>query len=92
MNLLLVVINGVSIMAMNFSIFLNCNLNSPLSHTMCGNIKAATTSIIGHVVFHKPVSQLGGIGLVLNFVGGLWYSYVKYAQAERKKAQVHQHV
>eukprot|EP00667_Euglena_gracilis_P013609 EG_transcript_14034 len=89
-NLLMVALNALSIFAMNFSIFLNCNLNSPLSHAMCGNMKAAATSVLGFAVFHKPVTHLGGVGLVLNFAGGMWYSYVKYLQKSNVKH--HQHV
>jgi len=88
------ILNGLTIMTMNYSVFLNCNLNSPLSHATCGNLKAAATSLIGHILFHRPVSQLGGIGILMNFLGGVWYTGVKYQQGQRKKVteKEHEHV
>eukprot|EP00906_Rhabdomonas_costata_P005822 RCo008650 len=75
-----VIVNGLSVMAMNYSIFLNCNVNSPLSHAICGNVKAVITTCIGIVLFQKPLNTLGALGIMLNFAGTGWYSWVKYLQ------------
>jgi hypothetical protein len=75
-----VLLNGLSILALNYSIFMNCTLNSPLSHAISGNMKTILTTALGVLFFHKPTSPLGAAGIVLNIAGALWYSAVKYLQ------------
>jgi hypothetical protein len=69
--------NGVIIMGMNYTIFLNCSVNSPLAHTVTGNIKAILTVVLGIVLFSVPIPWLGYVGLVIGIVGGGWFTAVK---------------
>ena len=38
------------------------------------------TSLAGIIIFGTEINMLGGIGLVLNLVGGAWYSAVRFSR------------
>ena len=68
----------MSIIALNFCVFFNCLVNSPMSHAVVANMKTMVTTCLSFVVFNQPVVPLGVAGMALNFAGGSWYYYVKY--------------
>eukprot|EP01059_Diplonema_ambulator_P004840 TRINITY_DN1457_c0_g1_i1.p2 TRINITY_DN1457_c0_g1~~TRINITY_DN1457_c0_g1_i1.p2 ORF type:complete len:366 (+),score=86.88 TRINITY_DN1457_c0_g1_i1:1254-2351(+) len=71
--------NTLLILLLNIVIFLDCTMNTPLTHAVAGNLKAAATTLSGILVFGTAINFLGGIGLLLNLVGGMWYSWVRIA-------------
>ena len=77
--------NCVAIMGMNYVIFLNCFVNSPLSHAVTGNLKAVVTTVSGIVLFHTKVTGLGYLGLGTSFAGGALFSKVKYEESQRQR-------
>lgn len=63
---------------LNYSIFLNTSLNSPLTQTMCGNFKDLGTVVFGWRIFggvHFDWFNL--LGQILGFVGSGMYAYCK---------------
>ena len=70
-------LNAASCLAMNYVIFLNCLVNSPLAHAVTGNIKAAFTTLFGVMVFAAPLTALGWVGVVGNFGGAAWFTALK---------------
>eukprot|EP00754_Rhynchopus_humris_P003652 Rhum_TRINITY_DN11912_c0_g2::Rhum_TRINITY_DN11912_c0_g2_i2::g.47873::m.47873/K15281/SLC35D; solute carrier family 35 len=76
-------VNVLSIILLNIAIFLDCTLNTPLTHAVAGNFKGGITTVAGLIVFQTPLKPLGAGGLLLSFGGGAYYSYVKY---EKQKA------
>lgn len=76
--------NCVLIMAMNFSIFLNCFVNSPLAHVVTGNVKGVITTIAGIVLFSLTLHERAYAGILVGFVGGVWFSVVKYKEEARR--------
>jgi hypothetical protein len=71
------VLNAVLIAVMNYVIFLNCSVNSPLAHAVTGNVKGIMTVGLGIVMFAVPIRAMAGVGIVIGFIGGCWFSWVK---------------
>jgi solute carrier family 35 protein len=78
---------SISGVALNFSMFLCTSINSALTTTIVGALKGVVATGLGFVL-------LGGVephalnvaGIVLNAVGGVTYSAVKYKERSRKAA------
>jgi hypothetical protein len=81
------VVNSFIVMVMNYSIFLNCSVNSPLAHAVTGNLKAVLTVAAGILLFSTPISAMGYVGLVISFAGGGWFSFVKLREAKSAKSK-----
>eukprot|EP00897_Mesotaenium_endlicherianum_P002493 jgi/Mesen1/2271/ME000154S01440 len=64
--------------ALNYTIFLNTSLNSPLTQTMCGNLKDLGTVALGWVWFGGlPFDAVNIFGQGLGFLGSGLYAYCK---------------
>ncbi|CUG89150.1 transmembrane protein, putative [Bodo saltans] len=85
MHLLL---NATLISMMNYVIFLNCSVNSPLAHAVTGNVKGVITVIAGIVLFSVPMRPMAMVGIVVGFSGGAWFSLVKLQHQQAKGAVV----
>ena len=73
-----ITLNALICLLMNYFIFLNCFVNSPLAHTVTGNMKILATTVLGAVMYGAPIGgAVGLLGLVCTFGGGFWFSYVK---------------
>jgi hypothetical protein len=83
------IVNSLSCLAMNYVIFLNCLVNSPLAHAVTGNLKAAAATLIGVVIFGASLKAIGWVGVLGNFVGAGWFSYVKYQARAPKVPMTH---
>lgn len=79
--------NGVALLTMNFSVFLNCYVNSPLAHAVTGNLKGVATTLFGVLVFVTPMSFFGWMGVMGNFTGAAWFSLVRMKKVDRPKQQ-----
>lgn len=63
---------------LNYTIFLNTTLNSPLTQTICGNLKDLVTVVFGWVWFGGlPFDWLNVSGQLLGFLGSGFYAYCK---------------
>ncbi|KAL2620066.1 hypothetical protein R1flu_000271 [Riccia fluitans] len=75
---LVIVLSCMMAFCLNYTIFLNTSLNSPLTQTMCGNLKDLGTVLIGWLWFGGlPFDWLNVIGQFLGFVGSGVYAYCK---------------
>ena len=81
------VLNSMMVMVMNYSVFLNCSVNSPLAHAVTGNLKAVLTVVAGILLFATPISFMGYVGLIISFAGGGWFSFVKLNEAKAAKGK-----
>jgi hypothetical protein len=70
-------INSVSCILLNYAIYLNCTVNSPLAHAVTGNIKAALATLFGIFLLDKPLGHMAWAGIGCNFGGAAWFSWVK---------------
>jgi hypothetical protein len=77
-------LNCALVLLMNFSVFLNCTVNSPLAHVVTGNVKANFTTVCAIILFSLKLHIIGYFGIVLAAIGGAWFSWIKY-DAERKR-------
>lgn len=80
-------LNCTLVLLMNFSVFLNCTVNSPLAHVVTGNVKANFTTICAIVLFSLHLHIIGYVGIAIGACGGIWFSWIKYdAECKRKAA------
>uniref|UniRef100_A0A7S1M311 Sugar phosphate transporter domain-containing protein n=1 Tax=Neobodo designis TaxID=312471 RepID=A0A7S1M311_NEODS len=70
-------LNSVSCIVLNYAIYLNCTVNSPLAHAVTGNIKAAFATLFGVLLLDKPLGAMAWAGITFNFGGAAWFSWVK---------------
>jgi solute carrier family 35 protein len=64
-------LNGLSVLALNYFIFANCNNNSPLTVGITGQLKAILQIFFGILLFGKTPGYRSGVGVVLNCVGSV---------------------
>ncbi|KAH7282801.1 hypothetical protein KP509_35G047900 [Ceratopteris richardii] len=63
---------------LNYTIFLNTTLNSPLTQTICGNLKDLLTVVLGWIWFGGlPFDLVNVLGQFLGFGGSGIYAYCK---------------
>lgn len=80
-------LNCVLVLLMNFSVFLNCTVNSPLAHVVTGNVKANFTTVCAIILFSLKLHVIGYVGITVAAIGGAWFSWIKYdAECKRKLA------
>lgn len=66
---------------LNYSLFLCATMNSALTTSLVGVVKSVLTTIIGFFTFGGvPVTTLTILGVCLNSIGGILYSYAKYLE------------
>lgn len=71
--------------ALNYTMFLCTIVNSALTTTIVGVLKGVGSTTLGFVLLGGvEVHALNVTGLVINTVGGVWYSYAKYQEKKNK--------
>ena len=67
---------------LNFSLFLCTITNSALTTTIVGVLKGVVSTALGFFLLGgvKQPSFLNVAGILINTIGGVWYSYVKWRQ------------
>ncbi|XP_019176569.1 PREDICTED: putative UDP-sugar transporter DDB_G0278631 isoform X1 [Ipomoea nil] len=81
-TLLLSLVMGI---VLNYTMFLCTVVNSALTTTIVGVLKGVGSTTLGFVLLGGvQVHALNVTGLVINTVGGLWYTYAKYQQKKNK--------
>lgn len=69
---------------LNFTMFLCTIVNSALTTTIVGVLKGVGTTSLGFLLLGGvEVHALNVTGLIINTVGGVWYSYAKYQQKNK---------
>eukprot|EP01134_Creolimax_fragrantissima_P001718 CFRG1718T1 len=67
---------------LNYSIFWNTSVNSPLTQSVCGQMKDVLTIIIGiAAVDTVPFDPINALGIIISFIGSGLYAQVKYLEA-----------
>ncbi|XP_052209393.1 UDP-galactose/UDP-glucose transporter 7 [Diospyros lotus] len=80
--LLLSLVMGI---VLNYTMFLCTIVNSALTTTIVGVLKGVGSTTLGFIFLGGvEVHALNVTGLVINTMGGVWYSYAKYQQKKNK--------
>lgn len=80
-----IVVSLVMGIVLNFTMFWCTIANSALTTTIVGVLKGVFTTALGFFVLGGvEVHALNVTGLVINSLGGVWYSYAKYQQKHSK--------
>jgi len=73
--------SSVQAFLLNYFIFLCSTVNSPLTTSITGQIKAILSTVLGLIAFGDVVlTTLLAIGLTISSVGSVSYTYIKYEQ------------
>eukprot|EP00899_Mesostigma_viride_P024365 jgi/Mesvir1/5112/Mv15271-RA.1 len=63
---------------LNYAMFLNTSINSPLTQTVCGNLKDIGAVLLGIVFLGgTPFNSYNVMGILLGFSGSIAYAYCK---------------
>ncbi|KNC85022.1 hypothetical protein, variant [Sphaeroforma arctica JP610] len=74
---------------LNYSIFWNTAVNSPLTQSVCGQLKDVLTIIIGVVALESvPFDPVSALGIVISFAGSGLYAKVKYDEGQEEKKRL----
>ncbi|KAK4422394.1 UDP-galactose/UDP-glucose transporter 7 [Sesamum alatum] len=74
---------------LNYTMFLCTIVNSALTTTIVGVLKGVGSTTLGFVLLGGvEVHALNVTGLVINTLGGVWYSFAKYQQKKHKLPKV----
>ncbi|PKA65448.1 GDP-mannose transporter GONST2 [Apostasia shenzhenica] len=69
---------------LNFTMFLCTIVNSALTTTIVGVLKGVGSTTLGFVLLGGvEVHALNATGLIINTIGGVWYSFAKFQQKRR---------
>jgi len=82
--------SSVQAFLLNYFIFLCSTINSPLTTSITGQLKAILQTILGLFMFADvEITPLLSIGLFISSVASIWYSAIKYMQqlARQNSAQ-----
>jgi len=80
--------SSVQAFLLNYFIFLCSTINSPLTTSITGQLKAILSTILGLFMFSDvSMNLLLGVGLFISSVASIWYSYIKYLQQVRQLKQ-----
>lgn len=87
--LMVFILSLVMGIVLNFTMFLCTAVNSALTTTIVGVLKGVGSTTLGFVLLGGvEVHALNVTGLVINTIGGIWYSLAKYWQKKNKSKQV----
>ncbi|KAL2612329.1 hypothetical protein R1flu_024021 [Riccia fluitans] len=82
----MVIMSLVMGIVLNFTMFLCTIVNSALTTTIVGVLKGVGSTILGFILLGGvEVHVLNVAGLVINTLGGISYSFVKYQEKARRK-------
>ncbi|KAK8952903.1 hypothetical protein KSP40_PGU005976 [Platanthera guangdongensis] len=74
---------------LNFTMFFCTIVNSALTTTIVGVLKGVGSTTFGFVLLGGvEVHGLNVIGLIVNTIGGMWYSYAKYEQKKKASKKI----
>lgn len=83
--LVLFLISLIMGIVLNYTMFLCTMVNSALTTTIVGVLKGVGTTTLGFLVLGGvKVHALNVTGLAINTAGGIWYSFAKYKQKQKK--------
>ncbi|KAI5061285.1 hypothetical protein GOP47_0023790 [Adiantum capillus-veneris] len=83
--LMLFLVSLIMGIVLNYTMFLCTAVNSALTTTIVGVLKGVGTTTLGFLVLGGvKVHALNVTGLAINTAGGIWYSFAKFNQKQKK--------
>lgn len=77
---------------LNYSMFLCTVVNSALTTTIMGHVKNLFSVFLGlFLLGGVEITFINSVGLAVNSIGGVWYSYIKYKESQQKHLSTAQH-
>ena len=76
--LLVVGLSFISAFILNYSLFMNTIINSPLTQVVCGNTKDVFTILVGFIIDSSPKSIWNVLGVCVSASGSFLYAYLTF--------------
>ncbi|KAF9348785.1 hypothetical protein BGX26_012822 [Mortierella sp. AD094] len=75
---------GVMGFMINTAMFLQIKYTTALTNTISGTAKSCVQTLMAMVFYQNPISAMNGFGIFLSLLGSGMYSWVRYAEMQRK--------
>ncbi|KAF9964890.1 hypothetical protein BGZ70_005776 [Mortierella alpina] len=80
----LMTITGVAGFLINTAMFLQIKYTTALTNTISGTAKSCVQTLLAMVFYQNPITAMNGFGIFLSLLGSGMYSWVRYAEMQRK--------
>ncbi|KAF8929976.1 triose-phosphate transporter family-domain-containing protein [Dissophora ornata] len=81
---ILMTITGVAGFLINTAMFLQIKYTTALTNTISGTAKSCVQTLLAMVFYQNPITAMNGFGIFLSLLGSGLYSWVRYAEMQRK--------
>ncbi|KAG0052801.1 hypothetical protein BGZ83_002110 [Gryganskiella cystojenkinii] len=81
---ILMTITGVAGFLINTAMFLQIKYTTALTNTISGTAKSCVQTLMAMVFYQNPITAMNGFGIFLSLLGSGLYSWVRYAEMQRK--------
>ncbi|KAF9109229.1 hypothetical protein BGX27_007852 [Mortierella sp. AM989] len=80
----LMTITGVAGFLINTAMFLQIKYTTALTNTISGTAKSCVQTLLAMFFYENPITATNGFGIFLSLFGSGMYSWVRYAEMQRK--------
>ncbi|KAF9134448.1 hypothetical protein BGW39_007063 [Mortierella sp. 14UC] len=80
----LMTVTGVAGFLINTAMFLQIKYTTALTNTISGTAKSCVQTLLAMVFYQNPITAMNGFGIFLSLLGSGMYSWVRYAEMQRK--------
>ncbi|KAF8963825.1 hypothetical protein BGZ46_000909 [Entomortierella lignicola] len=68
----------------NLAMFWQIKVTTALTNTISGTAKSCVQTLLAMIIYQNPISAMNGFGIFLSLFGSGMYSWVRYAEMQRK--------
>ncbi|GJJ70227.1 solute carrier family 35 (GDP-fucose transporter), member C1 [Entomortierella parvispora] len=80
----LMTLTGVAGFLINTAMFLQIKYTTALTNTISGTAKSCVQTLMAMVFYQNPITAMNGFGIFLSLLGSGLYSWVRYAEMQRR--------
>ncbi|KAF9905267.1 hypothetical protein EC991_001866 [Linnemannia zychae] len=80
----LMTVTGVAGFLINTAMFLQIKYTTALTNTISGTAKSCVQTLLAMAFYQNPITAMNGFGIFLSLLGSGLYSWVRYAEMQRR--------
>ncbi|KAF8933301.1 hypothetical protein BGZ52_008105 [Haplosporangium bisporale] len=80
----LMTVTGLAGFLINTAMFLQIKYTTALTNTISGTAKSCVQTLMAMVFYQNPITAMNGFGIFLSLFGSGMYSWVRYAEMQRR--------
>ncbi|KAG0308279.1 hypothetical protein BGZ98_008450 [Dissophora globulifera] len=81
---ILMTVTGVAGFLINTAMFLQIKYTTALTNTISGTAKSCVQTLLAMAFYQNPITAMNGFGIFLSLFGSGLYSWVRYAEMQRR--------